>query len=137
MKNQRSCLATIKLAFFTHTSEKTVVSRKIMPKSSSFFCCKRCAHYIFAILLLSFTESVCKTRKNVFYFTSKALFIFEQIKVQNFRDSIFITLLNASNKKYNLLNNLGSRHSLLMKFGQNMSYYKRKKFIKNSTKTAN
>ena len=34
-----------------------------------------------------------------------------------------------------LLNNLGSKHSLLMKFGQFMSYYKRKKFIKKLGKT--
>ena len=30
-----------------------------------------------------------------------------------------------------LLNNMGSKYSLLMKFGQFMSYYKRKNFIKN------
>ena len=34
-----------------------------------------------------------------------------------------------------LLNNLGSKHSLLMKFGQFMSDYKRKILSKNSTKT--
>ena len=34
------------------------------------------------------------------------------------------------NKKYIYLNNLGSKYSLLMKFGQFMSYYKRKNFIK-------
>ena len=32
--------------------------------------------------------------------------------------------------KYISLNNLGSKHSLLMKFGQFMSYYKRKTFVK-------
>ena len=31
--------------------------------------------------------------------------------------------------KYILLNNLGSKHSLLMKFGQFKSYYKRNIFI--------
>ena len=34
-----------------------------------------------------------------------------------------------------MLNNLGSKHSLLMKFDQFVSYYKRKKISKNSTKT--
>ena len=29
---------------------------------------------------------------------------------------------------------MGRKHSLLMKFGQFMSHYKRKNFIKNSTK---
>ena len=36
----------------------------------------------------------------------------------------------AQNKKYISLNNLGSKHSLFMKFGQFMSQYKRKNFIK-------
>ena len=36
----------------------------------------------------------------------------------------------SSNKKYISLNNLGSKYSLLMKFGQFMLYYKRKKLIK-------
>ena len=43
----------------------------------------------------------------------------------------------AKNKKYILLNNLGSKHSLLMKFGQFMSYYKRKKIIKKFYKNCN
>ena len=34
------------------------------------------------------------------------------------------------------MNNLESKHSLLMKFGQFMSYYERKKLIENSTKIA-
>ena len=36
---------------------------------------KGCVHYIFARLFLSINESPCQTRKNVFYFTSKALFV--------------------------------------------------------------
>ena len=35
-----------------------------------------------------------------------------------------------------LLNDLGSRHSLLMKLTQFMSYYKKKNLSKNYTKTA-
>ena len=38
-------------------------------------------------------------------------------------------------KKYILLNKLGSKHSLLMKFGQFMLYSKSKNFIKKFTKT--
>ena len=38
--------------------------------------------------------------------------------------------------KYISLNNLGSKHSLLMTFGQFMSYYKRKISSKNSAKTS-
>ena len=43
----------------------------------------------------------------------------------------------AKNKKHILLNNLGSKQSLIMKFGQFMPYYKEKILSKNSTKTAN
>ena len=32
------------------------------------------------VYILSLNESTCQTRKNVFYFTSKALFISEKIK---------------------------------------------------------
>ena len=32
------------------------------------------------VYFLSLNESTCHTRKNAFYFTSKALFIFEKIK---------------------------------------------------------
>ena len=42
----------------------------------------------------------------------------------------------AKNKKYILLNNLRNKHSLLIKFGQFMSYSKRKISSKNSTKIA-
>ena len=41
---------------------------------------KGCVRYIFARLFLSLSESLCQTRKNVFYFTLKALFILEKIK---------------------------------------------------------
>ena len=36
--------------------------------------------YIFARLCLSLNESSCQTKKNVFHFTSKALFVLEKIK---------------------------------------------------------
>ena len=35
----------------------------------------------------------------------------------------------AQNKRYILLNNLGRKHGLLIKLGQFMSYYKKKKII--------
>ena len=41
---------------------------------------KGCVCYIFARLFLSLNESPCETRKNVFSFTSKALFILKKIK---------------------------------------------------------
>ena len=41
---------------------------------------KGCVRCIFARLFLSLNESPCQSRKNVFYFTSKALFVLEKIK---------------------------------------------------------
>ena len=79
-------------------------------------------------------ESTCQIKKNVFYLTSKPLFILENIKFQNSTFSNFMTSSNT-NKKYISLNNLESKHSLLMRFGQFMSHYKRKSFT-NSAKTA-
>ena len=49
----------------------------------------------------------------------------------------FLTNAKTKNKKYILLNNLESKHSLLVKCGQFMSYYKKKVSLENSTKTAN
>ena len=47
------------------------------------------------VCFLSLKESTCETRKNVFYFTSKALFVLEKIKFQYFRLSNFMTSSNA------------------------------------------
>ena len=60
----------------------------------------------------------------------KALFLLEKIK--NFKYSNFMTSSNASayNKKYISLNNLRNRLIVSIKFGQFMSYRKRKGIIK-------
>ena len=42
---------------------------------------KGSVRYIFATLFLGLKESFCETRKNIFYFTQKALFVLETIKV--------------------------------------------------------
>ena len=42
---------------------------------------KDSVRYIFATLFLGLKESFCETRKNIFYFTQKALFVLEKIKV--------------------------------------------------------
>ena len=39
-----------------------------------------CVFYSFASLLLDLNENTCQTKENVFYFTSKALFVLEKIK---------------------------------------------------------
>ena len=69
--------------------------------------------------------------ENVFYFTPKALLVFWgnqslEFLIFKFKDVIKCPSIN----QYILLNNLGSKHSLLMKFDQFMSYYKRKNFSK-------
>ena len=45
---------------------------------------KGCARYIFSSLFLSLKESTCKTRKKIYYFTSKALFVLEIFKIYFF-----------------------------------------------------
>ena len=89
------------------------------------------------VCFLILKESTSEAGKNVFYFTSKALFIVKKIEFQNFTFSSFMMPSNAQaqSKKYVLLNNLRSKHSLFMKFAQFMSHYKRKKIIETFSKT--
>ena len=84
------------------------------------------------VCFLSLNKSTCQCRKNVFYFTSKALFVLKKIKFQNSTFSNVMASSNAwpQNKKHISLNNLGSKYILLMNFGQFMSYYNTKTFIK-------
>ena len=56
---------------------------------------KGCVRYIFASLFLSLNKSTCQTGENVFYFTSKALFVLEIIKFENSAFSNFMTSSNA------------------------------------------
>ena len=77
-------------------------------------------------------ESTCETRKNAFYFTLKALRVLEIINFQHF---IYLNIMMSSdaqawNTKHILLNNLGSKCILVIKFGQFMQYYKMIFFIK-------
>ena len=54
-----------------------------------------CVHYIFASLFLGLNESTCQMKKNVFYFTSKPLFVLQKIKFQNSTFSNFMMSSNA------------------------------------------
>ena len=47
------------------------------------------------VCFLSPNEETCETRKNGFYFISKALFTLKKVKFQNSRYSDFMTSLNA------------------------------------------
>ena len=81
---------------------------------------------------VSLKESTCKTRKNAFDFTSKGLLLLEINNIKRFRYSNIMTSSNAQarNMRHILLNNLGSKCSLVMKFGRFMQYYKKYIYIK-------
>ena len=74
------------------------------------------------VCFVSLKEGTCETKKNVFYFTSKAIFVLEIIKFELFRYSNVMTSSNAQawSTKHILRNNLGSKHSLVIKFDQFM-----------------
>ena len=81
---------------------------------------------IFDMLLLfcplRLKESTFQTR--ILFFIPKKLF--SLLRYSNFRIWTFMT----SSRKYILLSNLESKYSLIMKFGQFMSHFKRTIFIK-------
>ena len=96
---------------------------------------KGCVCYICASLFWSLNESTCQTRKIFFYFTSKVRFPFS--RKSNFRILHFQISWRHQMPKHKTrntfhwsLNILGIKYSLLMKFGQFISYYIRKNFIK-------
>ena len=90
-----------------------------------------CLMLICASLFLSLNKSTCQTRKNVFYFTWKALFVREKINFKILHFRILRCHQMPKNKTTNTFYWITwELNSLLMKFGQFMSYYKKKKFIK-------
>ena len=103
-----------------------------MSLNFSYFSLKVVSATFLLVCFLSLKKYTCETRKNVFYFTSNALFDLEIIKFNLFRYSNVMTSSNAQawNTKLILLNNKGSKYSLVTKFGQFMWYYKIKLFIK-------
>ena len=82
------------------------------------------------IRFLSLKQSPCETMKYAFYFTSKALFVLKKTQGLEFYIFKFHGVIKCLSikKKYIFLNNLGSKHSLLMEFDQFILYYKRKSF---------
>ena len=84
------------------------------------------------VCFVNLKDNICDIRKIVFYFTSKALFLIEIIDLI-FKCSNVMTSSNAQawNTKHILLNNLGSKYSLVMKSSLYLVYiFKRKIFIK-------
>ena len=87
---------------------------------------KGCVCYIFASLFCMSKSELFRNKENAFYFTSKALLLLEIIKFWRFRNLNIMASSNAQawKPKHILLNNLGSKCSLVMKFDQFMQYYK-------------
>ena len=79
-----------------------------------------CLIYFSYFYFLRLNERTFETRRNPYYFTSKGPMVLEILKFQNFRILNFIKPSNAlvRNNQYLLLNSFGSKHSLVMKFGQ-------------------
>ena len=61
---------------------------------------KGCVRYIFASFFLGLKESTCETRKNVFYFTSKALFVLEILTFQIFKGHDVIKCLSMKHETH-------------------------------------
>ena len=70
--------------------------------------------------------------QKLFSFTKTSKF-----RILNIQISWSHEMPKHKNKEHILLNNLGSKHGLLMEFGQFMSHHKRKKFAKKFYKNCN
>ena len=76
---QNSMVIETRLSDVYVTVMNTYYSKQ-KPTITHYFKLKGCVRYIFASLCFKLKESICHTRKNTFYFTSKALFVLEKIK---------------------------------------------------------
>ena len=65
-----------------------------------------CVPTLLLVCFFSLKESTCETRKNVFCFFSKVLFILEKIKVKKFRHWNFITVAMVT-KIWSMVTDLG------------------------------
>ena len=87
-------------------------------------CLKVVSATFLLVCFLSLQGSTCEIRKNVFFFSLQKFFSFS-------RKSKFRILDIQISWLYQIPTYLWSKHSLLTKFGQFMSNYKIKNFIKN------
>ena len=78
--------------------------------------------YIFAVLFFTSKWEHLWKKEQCLLFHLETLFLLEVIKFSIFRDLNVMTSSNAQawNTKHILLKNLGSKHSLVIKFGQFM-----------------
>ena len=104
----RLCFIKVVLMSYLSTSKKNVnvlfFAEKFLKVVSTTFS---------LVCFVCLNERTCKTRKNVFCFTSKALFIFEIIKFQDFHIFKCYDVIKCLSMKHEtcfiLLNNLGSK----------------------------
>ena len=99
---------------------------------------ERCAKFLEYTLhaLIYSNKTAFLKQKNALHFISITVLVLEIFKFKNFR---ILNLKRSSNayawnKESILLNNLGGKHSLVMKFVQFVWYYKKKLSSKYSTK---
>ena len=74
-------------------------------------------------------DSTCETRKNDFFFHFESSFRSLDNQILTFQIFECHDVITCLSMKHTLLNNLGSKHSLVIKFGQYMQYYTIKFFI--------
>ena len=75
--------------YFSNSAKRNTLSK------FEFIALKVVSATLFLVCFLSLNKSNCQTRKNVFYFNSKALFVLEKIKSYNPAFSNFFMPLNA------------------------------------------
>ena len=66
--------------FSLNYSRIKIDSYDSLPLGTTLILGKSCVHYILASLFLSLKDSTYETKKNIFYFTSRALFVPEKIE---------------------------------------------------------
>ena len=86
LKNRKDLKKALQIYFSVKAYFMQLKEKESIPSKN--YCFKGCVHYIFAHSFLSLNDSPCQTRKNVFYFTSKALFVLEKINFRIFNFQI-------------------------------------------------
>ena len=90
---------------------------------------KGCVRYIFTSLFFKPKLERLSNWERCFLFHFKSSFLSQENQILEFYILKFYDVIKWLSIKQEM-NNLGSKQSLLMKFGQFMSYYKRKNLIK-------
>ena len=115
---------------FFHTTSSPPYHKMWLGRRNIF---KGCVRYIYAILFYESEREHLSNQEKSFCFSSKVPFFLKKIKFQKFRVSNSMTsrmLKHKTRNTFYLISYFGSKHSLLMKFGQFMSCSKRNNFIK-------